>query len=484
MNLINEDKFTEYKTAKNALPKDFWETYSAFANTSGGTVILGVNDNLEISGVNDVVKIKKELFTSLNNPKKVNQKLITDNDIIEKTIDGKKLIEIHIPEAELKQKPIYMNENIKMAWIREYETDRKASNEEIKQMIRNSRDDLDSDLLDAYDIDDLDLESLEQYKQMLANRNERFQKIDYENMLIEIGAMKKDRKNGGQYKLTVGGLLFFGKYNSITSIPNLQGFHLDYLNYIGADDRWIDRISTGDIDNINVFNFYKKVLSRLIGTIKENFELNKDMNRKDNSERISIALREALANSLIHADYFSNEGIRIEAYPSYYSFFNPGKMKITIEEFFSGGKPYPRNHTITTLFRKVGISERAGSGGPEIYKSAEVSRFNLPDIFLENNSTTLKLWVVDIADAHPELNEHEKKILKYLINDSEEKTSSEIKKDTGITKYYFDKSIKNLVEKKIVNQTGRGKGTKYSLQIGTLEHITSLSKKYFNKKYK
>lgn len=78
MDLKPEGKYIEYKAAKNSLPKDFWESYSAFANTEGGKVLLGITDDLEIKGVNNPQKIQSELFTNLNNTQKVNRNLISD----------------------------------------------------------------------------------------------------------------------------------------------------------------------------------------------------------------------------------------------------------------------------------------------------------------------------------------------------------------------------------------------------------------------
>ncbi|EAD5977695.1 ATP-binding protein, partial [Listeria monocytogenes] len=69
-NLKPENSNLEYKESKNSLPKDFWKTYSAFANTKGGLVVLGVSErdnNFYLSGVNDSSKILKDLHTTLHN---------------------------------------------------------------------------------------------------------------------------------------------------------------------------------------------------------------------------------------------------------------------------------------------------------------------------------------------------------------------------------------------------------------------------------
>lgn len=478
MELLPEGKHLEYKAAKKSLPKDFWETYSSFANTEGGCVFLGITDDLEIQGVADPGKIQTELFTNLNNIQKVNKNIITDKNISLREIDGKTIIEITIPEANISQKPIYMNQNPKQSWIRDFEIDRKATEEELKAMLRNSQDDLDSDLLDGFDIFDLDENSLSEYKILLSQSDSRFQTMSDFDMLIEIGALKRDRTITDKvvYKLTIGGLLFFGKYNSITSAHGLQNFHLDYFNYVNSTQRWRDRVAPGEpgYSNINIFNFYRTVLNKLIATIDSEFELDSSLKRTTYVRDIEISLREALANSLIHADYFSEDSIKIEAYNSYYNFFNPGKMKISVEEFINGGTPKPRNHTITNLFRKVGISERAGSGGPQIFATAQNNKLNFPNIELGQNSTSIQIWKVDIADAHPDLEENEKAILKLLTKEMLPQTSREIKDKLGLSKHYFDKSIKNLVSNNFIVQTGQGKATKYELKTGTREYLASL----------
>lgn len=480
--LEHESKYLEYKRAKKSLPKDFWETYSSFANTDGGTVILGVTDDLQIEGVENPIKIQNELVTILNNRQKINVNLLSDKNITVKEIEGKQIIEIVIPEAKISQKPVYTNQNPKQSWIREFEADRKATEEELKAMLRNSQDDMDSDLLDGFDLNDLDEETIAEYKILLSKLNERYQSMSDLDMLIEIGAFKRDRsvRDRVEYKLTIGGLLFFGKYNSITSAHGLQNFHLDYFNYIGSENRWTDRVAPGEAayPNINIFSFYRIVLNKLVMTIDSNFKLNNELLRTNYTKAIGVALREALANSLIHADYFSEDSVKIEAHSTYYKFFNPGKMKISIEEFVKGGNPKPRNHTITTLFRKVGISERAGSGGPQIFASAEQNKLNFPDIELNNNSTMLKIWKVDIVEAHPELSNPEKEILRLLTKELLPLNSKEIRERTNLSKYYFDKSIKNLISKNFIEQIGRGRATKYRLQLGTTEYLTSLQRMF------
>ena len=66
----------ECKSAQKGIPNSMWETYSAFANTYGGTILLGVVEHLdepdkskrfEITGVNDTEKMRKDLWNTINN---------------------------------------------------------------------------------------------------------------------------------------------------------------------------------------------------------------------------------------------------------------------------------------------------------------------------------------------------------------------------------------------------------------------------------
>ncbi len=73
------------RDGNGAIPNDFWETYSAFANTYGGTIYLGVKENhgeFSVQGIPSPERLKTDLFSTLNNPKKVSCNLLSDKDVI------------------------------------------------------------------------------------------------------------------------------------------------------------------------------------------------------------------------------------------------------------------------------------------------------------------------------------------------------------------------------------------------------------------
>jgi len=100
------------------LPDDFWPTYSAFANTRGGVVILGLKENrckgegdsrFDLrDGIKDPQRIRGDLFNNLNNRKQVSVNILCDDDFSVASVDGKNLIIINIPQATRKQKPVYI----------------------------------------------------------------------------------------------------------------------------------------------------------------------------------------------------------------------------------------------------------------------------------------------------------------------------------------------------------------------------------------
>ena len=93
----------ECKKASKGVPNSLCDTYSAFANTYGGTILLGVVEHMdeqdnakrfEIVGVEDADKIRKDLWNTLNSREKVNINLLYDDDIQTIDVDGKKVIAI------------------------------------------------------------------------------------------------------------------------------------------------------------------------------------------------------------------------------------------------------------------------------------------------------------------------------------------------------------------------------------------------------
>jgi predicted HTH transcriptional regulator len=92
------------------------------------------------------------------------------------------------------------------------------------------------------------------------------------------------------------------------------------------------------------------------------------------------ALREALANSLINADYYGEGGVVIKSGFDKITFENPGTLRIKTEEAISGGLSSPRNAALMKMFNLLDIGERAGSGIPNIFFVWEKQGLGTPQI--------------------------------------------------------------------------------------------------------
>jgi predicted HTH transcriptional regulator len=135
-----ECKLAAGRDGKGQLPNDFWPTYSTFANTHAGIILLGVKEQkrrFSLHGLGDPQRIITTLFNHLNNRQKVSSNLLTDKDVNVIRIDGKDLIQIHIPAANRKQKPVYLNGNPFKGntYRRLHEGDRPCRDEFVKRML-------------------------------------------------------------------------------------------------------------------------------------------------------------------------------------------------------------------------------------------------------------------------------------------------------------------------------------------------------------
>ena len=377
----------ECKKAENNIPKSVWETYSSFANTIGGIIVLGIPENIkfvveanhfEITGVNHPQKLRKEFFDTLNS-NKVNRNILTDTDVEIIDYEGVSLMCITVPQADYRQRPIYINGNMMNgAFKRNYEGDYHCTEEDVKAMIRDANDSgNDGLLIEHYNIDDIDSGTLSAYRNRFRTANPDHIWNDYadKEFLLNIGAYTKDR-NTGREGLTLAGLLLFGKGLSIRErFDNIRMDYLDYTN-LEEESRWSDRLTYDGRWENNLYNFFMRVQSKLISDIKRPFSL-KGMERNDDS-LLHKAIREALTNLIIHADYMLTGILKVEKYDNRFVFSNPGSLKIPVVDIYEGGHSKARNPHIQAIFRMIGLGENIGSGFPTILEACKRENWRKP----------------------------------------------------------------------------------------------------------
>lgn len=375
LSTYKENGGLEVKSGRGGVPSSLWETYSAFANTDGGTIVLGVNEKghgrLVVEGLPDAYKIIKDFWNMVNNRQKVSSNILTDSMAYVDQVEGKDVIVIHVPRAERTSRPVYVGADPRTGtYRRNFEGDYHCSLEEVALMMRDSSLVTDDNrLLTELDMTVFCPETVKAYRNIfkLIRPQHLWNHEDDTMFLRRIGAVRED-KDTGRFHPTVAGLLMFGyEYEITTVFPN---YFLDYQENRtnGMYARWTDRITSQSGDwSGNVFDFILKVIPKLQSDLKVPFMFKG--NFRDDDTPLHKTVREATVNMLANADFYGRRGVVVQKSAGGFKFANPGSMRVSLNEALQDSASDPRNGVMMKMLAMVEYGERAGSGLQGIFKT-------------------------------------------------------------------------------------------------------------------
>ena len=398
----SENAAVEFKRARGGVPADFWPSYSSFANTDGGVIILGVREKdgkREIEGLADVEKIVADLWNAVNTPDKVSANVLFNESIYPVDVDGKAVVVVEVPRAERTVRPVFVGSDVfKGTYRRNGEGDYHCSRETVEGMIRDKcAETADNCVLDELTIADLDADSIRRYRMYFSQLRPGhvWSSLADDGFLMKIGAAARGRD--GNVHPTLAGLVCFGDFNEITNV--LPYFFLDYREHLSPDVRWTDRVCSGDANwSGNIFDFFFRINQSITAGVKVPFKIASDNVTRDDDTPVHKALREVLANALIHADYHGRRGIVIDKYPKRLEVSNPGTLRMSKSVAIAGGTSDARNGKIFNIFSLVRIGERSGMGLSSLYGTWEREHFAAPAIVESYEPDRTKVTVEFEAD--------------------------------------------------------------------------------------
>jgi predicted HTH transcriptional regulator len=308
----------------------------------------------------------KEIWDTLHNRQKVNVNLLTHRHLEIVEVEGRPILAMEVPRANRTDKPVYLGGDMFAgAYRRNGEGDYHCTKEEVRAMISDQLHvTQDLKVLEHISLDAFDAATLRRYRIRLQHTRPGhvWETLEDLEFLLKLGCV--GRAQDGTLHPTAGGLLMFGfEYEIVKELPQ---YFLDYQEHDNGDTRWTDRVvsNLGDWSG-NLYDFYTRVYSRLAQNAKTPFKLERDTRQDDTP--VHTALREALANGLIHANYYGPRGLVIHRWPDVITIANPGGMRVSVDDAIAGGLSDPRNSTLIKMFNLINIGDRAGSGIPNIY---------------------------------------------------------------------------------------------------------------------
>lgn len=463
---LKEGQTVELKEARDSLPRNVWETVSAFSNTIGGTIYLGIKEGKE-NEKNSIVGVKnprqriKDILSAARSPEKLSFASFGEDDFSVLSVDGLSVICWVVHEAPKYQKPVYINGAKERCFVRVGDGDHLASEGEMASMMIDRRQesyDLSPNALNL-DFSAVNLPTLAAFRKELnrARPNNLYKGDSDETFLYRIGCL---RDNGrGKLVLSNAALMMFSTYPLIQMA--FPSFYLDYRKAPSVSDKWEDRIAADSLDwSGNLFDFLLMVEERLRPSLPAPYHVE---GMSDVGPTLGQdLLREALVNAMSNYSPLLPGGILVLKTDNSIFVRNAGRIKVGLSQALLGGVSDPRNSGIMTLFRLLGFSDHAGTGIPRIFSLCKAC--HLPDpIFQEQASPDMTSLTITLTQiSHPDTPEEEK-VLSFLKQKGTEGAHlKEIASALSIGSTKASKLISEMVQKGTVKTNGgKTKGKKF-----------------------
>lgn len=378
----------EFKEAQEAVPKNAYETVSAFANTAGGHLVFGVRKNgtrFEVVGVLDVDKVQNEFVSTLRQKDKIS--LIINVEEHLRNVDGNDLLIFYVPEATKTEKPVYLNGDIRRAFIRKGGADVRCSQQETQRLINDASADRYDGQIVEFDIQScFDTASITWYRNVYERKpgNRSYADKNDIEFLFELGLIRETPEG---WKASRAAILLFGRDGSFRDIMprpvvDCQRFSSVFGEYApGA--RWDDRI----VLDFNLIRAWQSLLDWYQRVATTPFRVDAATLQRTDIPPDYIAYREAVINVLIHQDYSDhNRKPEIRHFSDRTIFWNPGDAFASFADLLEPGEKEVRNPRIVTAFRRIGLSENAGWGLRDVFTNWQ-QLGNVPPVIHNDKAT-------------------------------------------------------------------------------------------------
>jgi len=435
---VREEQDIEFKKEWR---NEHLKTIAGFANTEGGVMCIGIDDNGRTVALSNIKKLLEDIPNTIRNKLQ-----ITPSVKIEEK-DDREVIKITVNSSDF---PVFLDGKIN---IRSGSTTQELKGSELTNfLLGKTGKTWDSLTVDAT-FDDLDLETFEYFKRLAIDRLPEIKNASYKTIFKNLELITNDEK------LTRALIFLFGK--------KPQTFFITAQSRVGRFKTPTEILDTVIADG-NLF----KQLDTLMNAIKKHlnvrFEI-KGIERKDVWDYPLEALREAVINALIHKDYLSTAEIQIKIYDDRLWIWNPGKLpkQLTIESLKTEHSSFPKNPLIASVFYYAGFIERWGSGTKRMIDLCKVQ--GLPEPEFKEEFCGISVYFR--KDIYTEeylrkfgLNERQIKAVMY-VKERGRITNKEYQAINNVSNKTAYLELSNTVERAVFKVEGRGKSTIYTLKV-------------------
>jgi ATP-dependent DNA helicase RecG len=340
----------EFKTCRNQLSRDVYETVCAFLNRYGGTILLGVADSGAIQGIDQdaVAQMKKDFVAAVNNPQKISPPAYLSVD--EVTVNGNPVLRVYVPESSQVHRcngRIFDRNEDGDLDITDH-TLQVAALYQRKQSIYSE-----NKIYPYAGLDELELDLLGKCRKIAVLRREDHPWQNMDDMeLLKSAQLYQTDPETGKRGVTLAGLLLLGKRSPLLSaVPHHR---TDLILRKVNLDRYDDR----DFVDVNLVESYDRIMAFVIKHLPDPFYL-------EGTTSISIRdaiFREVTSNILIHREYtnaFPAKLIIERGQVRTENSNRPHGFGVLNPETFT---PFPKNPVIAAFFRQIGRADELGSG--------------------------------------------------------------------------------------------------------------------------